>query len=134
MTEQATLEAWLDLIVSENSPQFRAFGCLEQLAHASAEMCNQLASRAYRDEHASKQPTANVPSTKTGRQTAYPIRAAWLNLEIEARDLTPNRIKVLGGLDPRTTARIRQGKRVGPQVLRKLAKALSITLDQIPNG
>lgn len=73
--------------------------------------------------------TADV---KNARQL-FPNRAAWLEHEMAAKDLTPNRIKVLSGLDPRTTGRIRQGARVGPQVLRKLAKGLSIQPNQIPN-
>lgn len=130
-TDQAVLEAWLDFLWTKlPHHRFANFG-VEHLAHASAEMCNQFAALAYRAETGramvgSRQETAKPPSR-------FPNRGAWLDREIAARDLTPNRLKVLGGLDPRTTLRIRQGERVGPQVLRKLAKALSISPDQIPN-
>lgn len=130
-TDQAALEAWLDRLVAEESPHFRASGVLRHLAHASVDLCNQLASRAFRAE-AGQAVNAPRPDTPK-RPLRFPNRAAWLDQEVAAKNLTPNRIKVLGGLDPRTTARIRQGHRVGPQVLRKLAMALSIAPDKIPN-
>jgi hypothetical protein len=46
MTEQAQVEAWLNLIVREKNPHYGSFG-IEHLAHASAETCERLASRAY---------------------------------------------------------------------------------------
>lgn len=46
-TEQAALEAWLDLILRADSPH-RSLGGLKHLAQASADMCNLLATQAYR--------------------------------------------------------------------------------------
>jgi excisionase family DNA binding protein len=62
MTDQAALEAWLDLMVREKSPHWRTMGVLEHLAHASAEMSRQLASRAYRDVHAPAPQVAIAPT------------------------------------------------------------------------
>ena len=50
MSEQALLEAWLDLIARTKNPRWREFQVLEHVALASAEMCNQLAGEAYRND------------------------------------------------------------------------------------
>ena len=63
---------------------------------SSAEMCNLLASRAYREDRAAE------CERVTGEDYApdgVPERAAWLKAQMAMQDLTRHRVAVLGDLD-----------------------------------
>ena len=61
MTDQAKLEAWLDLIVRTTPARFHSYGDgngkLPQLLHASAELSGQLAGQADLDARSLESPT-----------------------------------------------------------------------------
>ena len=56
---------------------------------------------------------------------SYPGRAAWVREQMGIREMTPYRVRTVGGPDPKTVERILDGRPVGDQILYKLAKALS---------
>lgn len=140
-TDQAAVEAWLDLIARKNGP-YRLLGGLERLAHASIDMCRELASRAYRDDRAEARQAVNTPPKRTAQRTRFPNRAAWLEQAMKdgvvvngtlERHLTPHRIRVLDGPDKATTARILRCEPVRKPSLDKLATALKVSRQQIPD-
>ena len=130
-TDQAALEAWLELIARAGAPQGRNVGILQQLAAVSADMCNSFASRAYRDDRARS--AAIASPAKATQLDAFPRRAAWLKDQMATQDLTRHRIGVLGDIDDETVDRIARGERVRPQSLDKLARALGASRSAIPN-
>ena len=74
-TDQAALEAWLELIRRSRSPENPSRHVIQSLAHASAEACNQLASRAYRNGRAAAQIDA-APGSSRDKQLAVAVSQA----------------------------------------------------------
>lgn len=75
---------------------------------------------------AARQDTAKPPSR-------FPNRAAWLKRQMADRDFSKHYIKVQGGPDHKTIARILDGEPVRPHVIDRLARGLSVPREQIPN-
>lgn len=130
-TDQAALEAWFDLIVRTNSPHFRLGGVLEHLPQASADACVTLASQVYRNECA--KPRKAMSPEQTTQQTQFLNRAAWLATKMET-GFTAYRIRADEGPDKKTINRILEGKGVQSATLDKLAKALKVSRQDIPDN
>jgi len=140
-SDQEKLEAWLDLLLREGGRQFRELGGVKQLARASAEMCHQLAARAY----VAKQNVA-VPADRKKRQRRQrpPTDAARLKAERERivlpllveLDWTPTEWASHAGVSPSVTLGYLAGKSTPRKVqmqhltavLRRALKQLTLRL------
>lgn len=126
VSEQASLEAWLDLLARGKSAQWQQFPVLEHLAQASGALCNQLAAEAY---ISATRPTRAAAPTRSAR---FPRRAAWLQKRLDS-GLSAYRIYADDGPDKKTTERILRGEPVRSVTLDKLSKALGVSRRDIPD-
>lgn len=97
------------------------------ICEASALFCVKL------ELEAAAQQTALQSNSASGLPQRFPGRAAWLKQQMRDRGFSMHYLKVQGGPDHKTTARILDGEPVGELVIGRLAKGLSVPPEQIPN-